>query len=142
MPFRWSARSTSPLSPAYHPTDPDMVYCWVGIIMYLGNETGESERSRIISSFKKYSSILMNIGEKYSACPHWAKLEVPDDKNEIKKLQMRLKQRYGEGIDDINHLRKRACGLRNIFSNDACDPKNILSNEYIDTIFSTNCDAN
>ena len=94
--------------------------------MYLGNETGEAERNRIMNSFRKYSSILNKIGEKYSACPHWAKLEVPENEKEIEILQLRLKQRYAEGIDEVNYLRKRAC-----------DPKNILSNVYIDTVFST-----
>ena len=34
---RWSASSSSPLSPAYSPKTED-IFAWVGIIMYLGSD--------------------------------------------------------------------------------------------------------
>ena len=37
---RWSASSSSPLSPAFSPRGDD-IFSWVGIIMYLGSDDPE-----------------------------------------------------------------------------------------------------
>merc|ERR1711871_1864234 len=70
---RWSARSMSPLSPA-HDSDPDALFSWVGVIMYLPLEDRDDLRRRITGAFDGYRDIVEGIGRRYCAHPHWAKI--------------------------------------------------------------------
>lgn len=72
---RWSARSSSPMSPAYSATEDD-VFSWVGIIMYLPAGKSDSEREEIKKSFNQYVQSLQPLLAEYQAQCHWAKLEV------------------------------------------------------------------
>eukprot|EP00605_Chrysophyceae_sp_TOSAG23-4_P002547 GSChrysophyteH1.ASY1.ANO1.2812.1 assembled CDS len=133
---RWTARSTAPLSPAYS-ENPDDIFSWVGVIMYMPPKQSEEDRQRITRTFQEYTSLLTPIFEEYGAVPHWAKIEVPptftlgsEDFSSLKPsvhpnprveaLKRRLKNRYD--IEYFNCLRR------------SLDPKNILSNTLIDTL--------
>jgi hypothetical protein len=53
---RWSASSSSPMSPAYS-TDLKTVHSWVGIIMYLPTDD-EKQRGDISKAFGQYSKMV------------------------------------------------------------------------------------
>ena len=53
---RWTARSTSPMSPAFS-ADPSAFFSWVGIIMYLPPGQDEKGREAITSKFKEYAAL-------------------------------------------------------------------------------------
>lgn len=72
---RWTARSTSKLSPA-HSDAPDDVFSWIGIIMYLPAGKTEAERTAIKKAFHEYVQSLQPLLTEYNARCHWAKLEV------------------------------------------------------------------
>lgn len=72
---RWTARSTSKLSPA-HSDAPDDVFSWIGIIMYLPAGKSEAERTAIKKAFHEYVQSLQPLLAEYNARCHWAKLEV------------------------------------------------------------------
>jgi L-galactono-1,4-lactone dehydrogenase len=72
---RWTARSTSKLSPAYSDV-PDDVFSWIGIIMYLPVGKSEEERAAIKNAFHEYVQSLQPLLAEYNARCHWAKLEL------------------------------------------------------------------
>lgn len=123
---RWTARSTARMSPAFS-TDPDEIFSWVGVIMYLPPGQGDKDREEITREFQKYSEILQPLMKKYKAQVHWAKLEVPrssDGSVDEKKLEFwrqHLKTTFP--VDAFNAHRA------------AMDPHNILSNSFIDLFF-------
>jgi L-galactono-1,4-lactone dehydrogenase len=122
---RWSARSTSPLSPAYS-NDPDDVFTWVGIIMYLPPNQSKEERNKIADKFEEFKQILQPLLQEYKATVHWAKIELPNKNDKeynikLNNLKNMLSIRY-----NLNEF--RTC-------KQALDPNNILSNELIDTLF-------
>lgn len=73
---RWTARSTAPMSPAYS-SNPDDLFTWVGIIMYLPPSQSAEQRKEITDAFNRYTSILTPLLEEFGAVAHWAKIELP-----------------------------------------------------------------
>jgi L-galactono-1,4-lactone dehydrogenase len=133
---RWTAPSTSPLSPACERRDVDVapLYSWVGIIMYLPDVTNSSEseavaveetRSRITSAFLSYKNACAeSLWDPYRASEHWAKIELPgpEDTEGLQTLQARVARKYP--VATFNTIR------RQLF-----DPKGILTNSLSEGIF-------
>jgi len=128
---RWTASSTSPMSPAGS-SDPDEVFCWVGIIMYMPPGQGEDGRTKITETFHKYAAIAQSLGDKYGAVPHWAKIEVLpessgnadlDGKHPLARESVRARMRRRYPVEAYNKAR------------DTVDPKHVLSNDLIETLF-------
>ena len=121
---RWTASSSSPMSPAYSENKDD-IFSWVGGIMYMPND---ENRQDVTNKFREYMKIMNKLGDRYDAHAHWAKIELPyeDDTNyflNLMKMKRRLKEKYP--VHAFNQARK------------VLDPKNILSNEMMDTLFSS-----
>lgn len=117
---RWSARSTSPMSPAFS-TSEDDIFSWVGIIMYLPT-SDPRQRKDITDEFFHYRSMTMSqLWDRYSAYEHWAKIEVPKDKDELAALQARLRKHFP--VDAYNKARKEL------------DPHGVLSNIKLNKLF-------
>jgi len=116
---RWTARSTAPMSPAYSP-DPAAVFCWVGIIMYLPPEQTSHGRELIRKRFQDYRRSIEPLCEAYGAKAHWAKIEPPEDEQELIRTQRRLREDFP--VNQFNALR------------DALDPHQTLSNKMIDLL--------
>ena len=116
---RWSASSSSPMSPAHGP--PDGLHSWVGIINYLPSEN-EYQRREITELFKgKYCDLMRDVGLDVGAASHWAKLEKPQSVWKLVDLHLFLQNRFP--LKDFNALRLKY------------DPKNILGSPLIDMIF-------
>jgi L-galactono-1,4-lactone dehydrogenase len=91
---RWTARSTSKMSPAYS-NNPNEIFCWVGIIMYIpktirstsasSEEQNDAEgdydhddiQAEVKRQFQKYVNLIQPLCEEYQAIPHWGKVEIP-----------------------------------------------------------------
>ena len=79
---RWTARSSSFMSPAYS-ENPDAIFSWVGIIMYLTSPDDASpaeeasSRARVAEAFAQYTELHLDLTAEYGGVPHWAKVEVP-----------------------------------------------------------------
>ncbi|KAG6488250.1 L-galactono-1,4-lactone dehydrogenase, mitochondrial-like [Zingiber officinale] len=117
---RWTASSKSLMSPASSTGDED-IFSWVGIIMYLPT-TDPRQRKDITDEFFSYRHLTQaSLWDKYSAYEHWAKIEVPKNKEELAKLQARLRKRFP--VDMYNKARMEL------------DPKRILSNAFLGKIF-------
>ncbi|KAK8712114.1 hypothetical protein V6N13_147364 [Hibiscus sabdariffa] len=117
---RWTARSQSPMSPASSSAKDD-IFSWVGIIMYLPTMDAR-QRKDITEEFFHYRHLTQSqLWNKYSAYEHWAKIEVPKDKEELEALQVRLKNRFP--VDVYNKARKEL------------DPNGILSNNVVEKLF-------
>eukprot|EP00850_Spirogloea_muscicola_P004349 SM000018S03714 [mRNA] locus=s18:972699:975136:- [translate_table: standard] len=117
---RWTAGSSSPLSPASCSQSADKLYSWVGIIMYLPSED-DSERQAITRKFFDYRrSVALQLWDKYGAQEHWAKIEVPKDEAGRRWLQQRLAERFL--LEELEAARREL------------DPKNILANEMLDML--------
>ena len=115
---RWSASSSSLMSPAHG--ELGGLHSWVGIIMYLPSDD-VTQRNEITNEFKRrYCELLRKIGSKVSAASHWAKLEVPQDVEQLKDLQKFYGLRYP--VDKFKAQRKEN------------DPKDILGNRTIDVV--------
>ncbi|KAJ1382132.1 L-gulonolactone/D-arabinono-1,4-lactone oxidase [Sesbania bispinosa] len=117
---RWTASSRSPLSPASSPSEDD-IFSWVGIIMYLPTMDAR-QRKDITEEFFHYRHLTQKkLWDHYSAYEHWAKIEVPKDKEELVALQARLRKRFP--VDAYNKARKEL------------DPNRILSNNMVEKLF-------
>lgn len=115
---RWSASSSSLMSPAYG--DPKGLHSWVGIINYLPTDS-ERQRKEITELFTgQYCDLMRRVGEEYSATSHWAKIERPESIWKLIDLQLFLKQRFP--LDQFNSLRAQF------------DPNNILGNDLLNQI--------
>jgi len=113
---RWSASSSSLMSPAYGA--PQGLHSWVGIIHYLPSED-EYQRQSITKSFTgKYCDLMREIGQNYSATSHWAKLEIPKSIWQLVDLRLFMEARFPVHL--FNDARAKL------------DPKSILSNKTID----------
>lgn len=120
---RWTASSSSPLSPAYS-SDKDDVFSWVGIIMYLPPSQTNDQRKQIESHFKKYCELMHPLLVKYNAKIHWAKIELPDKKSDnLNFMRKLIRQNNATNVDSFNRCRK------------ALDPNGVLSNRLIETLF-------
>ena len=124
---RWTARSTSPMSPAFS-TKEDEVFSWVGVIMYLPPD--EAQRKLVTEKFREYVRLMQPLLDEYGAQVHWAKIEAPAQdtaadkaryEKEVKALRERIAAKYP--VKEFNDYRN------------ALDPRRILSNELIETIF-------
>ncbi|XP_061955534.1 L-galactono-1,4-lactone dehydrogenase, mitochondrial [Populus nigra] len=117
---RWTARSQSPMSPASSSAEDD-IFSWVGIIMYLPTMDAR-QRKEITEEFFHYRHLTqVELWDKYSAYEHWAKIEVPKDKDELAALKERLRRRFP--VDAYNKARKEL------------DPNKILSNNMLEKLF-------
>ena len=131
---RWTARSTSPMSPAYSP-NPDDVFSWVGVIMYLPSGQNDAEKAKITAKFHEYVELLQPLLQEYNASIHWAKLEVPvQDTPEDTSMISRIS--YKEKLENLqNNLNKKYPVKEFNQYRDALDPHRILSNNWIETCF-------
>ncbi|KAK4485515.1 hypothetical protein RD792_008157 [Penstemon davidsonii] len=117
---RWTASSKSLMSPAYSSSSDD-IFSWVGIIMYLPTADAR-QRKEITEEFFHYRQLTQKcLWEQYSAYEHWAKIEVPKDKDELAALQARLRKRFP--VDAYNEARREL------------DPNRILSNNILQKLF-------
>ncbi|CAN6444117.1 unnamed protein product [Victoria cruziana] len=117
---RWTARSQSSMSPASSLAGDD-IFSWVGIIMYLPTMDARQRKDITDEFFKYRGSTQIELWDKYDAYEHWAKIEVPKDKDELQDLQKRLKKRFP--IDSYNKARMEF------------DPNKILSNGMLEKLF-------
>ncbi|XP_076925524.1 L-galactono-1,4-lactone dehydrogenase, mitochondrial-like [Bidens hawaiensis] len=116
---RWTACSKSVMSPAS--SESNDIFSWVGIIMYLPT-TDARQRKRITEEFFHYRHLTQaRFWDKYSSYEHWAKIEVPKDKDELAALQARLRERFP--VDAFNKARAEL------------DPNRILSNAMVEKMF-------
>ena len=80
---RWTARSSAFMSPA-HSENPDAIFSWVGVIMYLTAPDGVSDmeealsRARVGEAFEQYTELHQELTTEYGGVAHWAKVEVPE----------------------------------------------------------------
>ncbi|KAA8518044.1 hypothetical protein F0562_015536 [Nyssa sinensis] len=117
---RWSACSKSPMSPASSQAE-DAIFSWVGIIMYLPTMDAR-QRKEITDEFFHYRHLTQTqLWDQYCAYEHWAKIEVPKDKEELAALQSRLRKRFP--VDAYNKARREL------------DPNRILSNRMLEKLF-------
>ncbi|KAF7147633.1 hypothetical protein RHSIM_Rhsim03G0034500 [Rhododendron simsii] len=117
---RWTARSKSPMSPASSKLEDD-IFSWVGIIMYLPTADAR-QRKEITEKFFHYRHLAQTqLWDRYSAYEHWAKIEVPKDKEELATLRARLRKRFPVGA--YNKARSEL------------DPHRILSNNMLEKLF-------
>jgi L-galactono-1,4-lactone dehydrogenase len=117
---RWSASSSSLMSPAYG-EDPNGLHSWVGIIHYLPSDE-EIQRRAITESFTgKYCELMREVGLPYNATSHWAKLEIPESIWSWADLRLLMQSRFPFKL--FNETRARL------------DPKGILSNDIINLAF-------
>ncbi|KAL3533643.1 hypothetical protein ACH5RR_007164 [Cinchona calisaya] len=117
---RWTACSKSFMSPAYSPSEDD-IFSWIGIIMYLPTMDAR-QRKQITEEFFHYRHLTnKQLWDRYSAYEHWAKIEVPKDKEELAALQARLRKRFP--VDAYNKARREL------------DPNRILSNNMLEKLF-------
>lgn len=115
---RWSASSSSLMSPAYGPKDG--LHSWVGIINYLPSED-EGQRRDISELFTgRYCNLMRNVGQAVSATSHWAKLERPKSMWQLVDTQLFLQTRFPLRL--FNEAR------------DIYDPKNILGNDLLNLV--------
>ena len=132
---RWTARSTAPMSPAYS-ENPDDIFSWVGVIMYLPPSQTPAQRADITRAFWNYTSKLAPLFEEYGAHAHWAKIELPSSSRtpeeaaasgndvinpRLDKLRQRVRERYD--VEGYNSYRR------------ALDPHFVLGNELMQTLF-------
>ncbi|KAL6141341.1 hypothetical protein ACLB2K_059631 [Fragaria x ananassa] len=117
---RWTASSKSPMSPASSLKEDD-IFSWVGIIMYLPT-TDARQRKDITEEFFHYRHLTQTqLWDTYSSYEHWAKIEVPKDKEQLTALQARLRKRFP--VDAYNKARSEL------------DPNRILSNVKLEKLF-------
>lgn len=126
---RWTARSTSPMSPAYS-TNADEVFSWVGVIMYLPPGQTDDQRRAVTDKFREYARLMRPLLEEYGASVHWAKVEAPPSDTaqdraayakEVEYLRTLVSKKYP--VKEFNQYR------------DALDPHRILSNDLVEALF-------
>ena len=103
------------------------LYSWVGVIMYLPSEdldTTGYRREFITESFKNgYCKMVQEVGQRYGAMCHWAKLELDKEEEE------------DEVVKDVsNRLGPKVVGAYNM-ARAMFDPNGLLPNSLIDRIF-------
>uniref|UniRef100_A0A7S4LLR5 FAD-binding PCMH-type domain-containing protein n=1 Tax=Eutreptiella gymnastica TaxID=73025 RepID=A0A7S4LLR5_9EUGL len=116
---RWTARSHAPMSPA-HSNDPNQVFSWVGVIMYLPPGQDDEGLQKITDQFEAYTKALGPVYKQYGAVPHWAKIEAKKDPVELQEQRDQLKARYP--VAQFNTIRQQL------------DPHNIFGNDLIDSV--------
>ncbi|XP_054789283.1 L-galactono-1,4-lactone dehydrogenase, mitochondrial [Prosopis cineraria] len=117
---RWTTSSRSIMSPASSSSEED-IFSWVGIIMYLPTSDAR-QRKDITEEFFHYRHLTQaKLWDHFSAYEHWAKIEVPKNKEELAALQARLRKRFP--VDAFNKARREL------------DPNRILSNNMLEKLF-------
>ena len=119
---RWTAASSSPMSPAYS-ENADSIFSWVGGIMYMPDD---ESRTDVTARFRDYTRIMNKLSEKFGAHAHWAKIELPrtnraDSMLQVTRLRRRLRERFD--IKSFNDARAHL------------DPRGVLSNRVVDILF-------
>lgn len=89
--------------------------------MYLPPGQTPEGREAITQAFDDYVRVLEPLFDEYKAFPHWAKIEVPREKERLEKMKARLRERYP--VEAFNVVRK------------GFDPKGILGNAKIEKLF-------
>ena len=106
------------------------LFSWVGVIMYLPSEdldpTGY-RREFITKSFKDgYCKMVQEVGQRYGAMCHWAKLELDKEEEEEEEDEV------VKGVS--NRIGPKVVGAYNM-ARAMFDPNGLLSNSLIDRIF-------
>ncbi len=115
---RWSASSSSLMSPAHGPKDG--LHTWVGIINYLPSEDAK-QREQITELFTgRYCDLVRSVGRPMKVVSHWAKLEEPQSVWKAVDLKMLYQDRFP--VTDFNKARAEL------------DPKNILASPLLDLV--------
>eukprot|EP00977_Amphora_coffeiformis_P026794 scaffold30342_cov157-Amphora_coffeaeformis.AAC.1 len=115
---RWSAASSSFMSPAHGPADG--LFSWVGIINYLPLDN-DRQRREITDLFKgPYCDLMRSVCVPFTAVSHWAKLERPSSIWKLVDTQILLQSKYP--VDAFNQL-------RSIY-----DPKNVMANPLLNMV--------
>ncbi|KAJ9471863.1 L-galactono-1 [Diplonema papillatum] len=110
---RFTSGSSAPLSPTYS-ADPDALFAWIGIIMYL---PPGCDREKVTQEFFRYRDLTSQLQDKYGAVPHWAKIEAADA-----PAVARAAARYGPALLRLKEARQRT------------DPQGVLSYSLVDTL--------
>ena len=114
---RFSARSSSLMSPAYSDDESD-AFCWVGIIIYLPDEL---QRKDALAIFDAYRNLLMDhLGDRYELKVHWAKVELPKDTLRASSWRQRIQRKFP--LTQFHTLRKEH------------DPDHLLINELLTSL--------
>lgn len=111
------------MSPAYS-SNPDDIFCWVGIIMYMPLSQSPKQRDNIRQAFDAYCDALAPLMKKYNAQIHWAKIEVPEGESNVSRLlemKERIHQKYP--VKEYQELRR------------ALDPEGVLANSIVEKLF-------
>jgi L-galactono-1,4-lactone dehydrogenase len=122
---RWSARSTSPMSPAFS-VDPKAIFCWVGVIMYLPPSQTEDQRTAITRNFNEYIARLQPLFEEVGAKTHWAKVELPPADSPDYDDRLLSQQRQMRALYPVDEFMAIKAAL---------DPRGILSNKLVESLF-------
>lgn len=113
---RWTARSTSPMSPAYSP-EKKTIFSWVGVIMY----TSDDMAPEIKDKFRVYAEHHVDQTFRYDGSFHWAKIDLDFHKGAERLAE--LKKNYGKRFDLVEFGRLRK----------SLDPQNLFGNKLTDT---------
>lgn len=139
---RWTAASTSPMSPAH--SNSEEVFTWVGIIHYLPAGLSPEQRQQVRRAFDRYIDTIQPLVEEYKGHAHWAKIELPSDahsdgqrswweylmsfispvpsaEDRLRRMRSRIRERYP--VQEFNALRR------------ALDPKGVLANDTVRALF-------
>jgi L-galactono-1,4-lactone dehydrogenase len=113
------------MSPAYS-SNPEDIFCWVGIIMYMPLNQSAQQRDEIRKTFDSYCRALQPLMDQHNAQIHWAKIELPSQVDEsstarLDELRKGIRRRYPVG--KFQEMRK------------ALDPEGILANSLIEKLF-------
>mmetsp|Transcript_127125 Transcript_127125/g.220340 ORF Transcript_127125/g.220340 Transcript_127125/m.220340 type:complete len:557 (+) Transcript_127125:80-1750(+) len=115
---RWTARSLGPMSPASSKNRDD-IFSWVGVIMYI---TDEARAPAIKQKFKEYAMRHADQTFKFNGTFHWGKID--------------LNFHEGRRLEDLRaNMRRRFDVKAFLEAKKELDPKGILSNRLVETIF-------
>ena len=119
MEQRWSASSSSPMSPAYS-QNKDEIFSWVGIIQFI---PVEELRDPIEKSFVGFAKKFIDIGYDFGALIHWGKVDLAF--HDTPELLNEMRRALWDRCDVERYQKARAL----------LDPKNIMSNELMTALF-------
>jgi L-galactono-1,4-lactone dehydrogenase len=112
------------MSPAYS-SNPEDIFCWVGIIMYMPLNQSAEQRDEIRKTFDSYCQALQPLMDRHNAQIHWAKIELPSESKgsaaRLDELRQGIRRRYP--VRKFQEIRK------------ALDPEGILANSLIERLF-------
>jgi len=114
---RWTARSVSPMSPAYS-ANKDDIFSWVGVIMYI---TDEKNAAAIKQRFREYAILHADQTFRYNGVLHWGKVDLDFHvgRSRLADLQANMRRRFD--VDGFLRVRRDL------------DPQNVLGNRLTDT---------